>query len=62
MPDDSEQIRIGESVRVMGGPFTDFHGIVEEIHPEKGKLDVVINLMGQQQAIVLNLPQVQKVY
>jgi transcriptional antiterminator NusG len=59
--ENSEEIRVGESVRVMAGPFTDFHGMVEEIHPEKGRLDVLINLMGQQQAIVLTLPQVEKV-
>jgi transcriptional antiterminator NusG len=45
----------------MAGPFTDFHGKVDEIYPEKGRLNVLISFMGQQRAIVLNLPQVQKV-
>jgi hypothetical protein len=31
------EFQVGESVRVVDGPFTDFHGKVDEINPENGK-------------------------
>src|SRR5438046_6326908 len=35
--------QIGEAVRVVDGPFTDFHGKVDDINPERGKLKVLVN-------------------
>ncbi len=29
---------IGDAVKIKEGPFKDFDGVVDEIHPEKGKI------------------------
>jgi transcriptional antiterminator NusG len=53
---------VGESVRVVDGPFTDFHGKVDEINPEKGKLKVLVNMFGRETPVELDLLQVEKVH
>ena len=54
--------QIGEAVRVVDGPFTDFHGKVDEINPEKGKLKVLVNMFGRETPVELDLLQVEKVH
>ena len=56
------QSQVGESVRVVDGPFTDFHGKVDEINPEKGKLKVLVNMFGRETPVELDLLQVEKVH
>src|SRR5947207_1038340 len=56
------EFQVGESVRVVDGPFTDFHGKVDEINPEKGKLKVLVNMFGRETPVELDLLQVEKVY
>jgi len=55
------EFQVGESVRVVDGPFTDFHGKVDEINPEKGKLKVLVNMFGRETPVELDLLQVEKV-
>ena len=31
---------IGDAVKIKEGPFKDFDGVVDEIHPEKGKINI----------------------
>src|SRR5205823_2778496 len=52
------EFQVGESVRVVDGPFTDFHGKVDEINPEKGKLKVLVNMFGRETPVELDLLQV----
>ncbi len=52
--------RKGESVRVTGGPFTDFVGTVDEIGTEKGKVRVFLSLFGRETPVELDLLQVEK--
>jgi transcriptional antiterminator NusG len=56
------EFNIGDSVRVVDGPFTDFHGKVDEINPEKGKLKVLVNMFGRETPVELDLLQVEKVH
>jgi len=56
------EFQVGESVRVVDGPFTDFHGKVDEINPERGKLKVLVNMFGRETPVELDLLQVEKVH
>jgi transcriptional antiterminator NusG len=47
-------------VRVVDGPFTDFHGKVTEINAEKGKLKVLVNMFGRETPVELDLLQVER--
>lgn len=51
---------IGESVKVMNGPFQDFNGTVEEVKPEKGKVRVLISIFGRATPVELDFVQVEK--
>ena len=53
--------QVDDSVRVIDGPFTDFHGKVQEINTEKGKLKVLVNMFGRETPVELDLLQVEKV-
>src|SRR5260370_183159 len=56
------EFQVGESVRLVDGPFTDFHGKVDEINPEKGKLKVLVNMFGRQTPFELDLLQAEKAH
>ncbi len=38
---------IGDAVKITEGPFKDFDGMVDEIHPEKGKIKVMVSVFGR---------------
>jgi transcription termination/antitermination protein NusG len=38
---------IGDAVIIKAGPFKDFDGVVDEIHPEKGKIKVMVSVFGR---------------
>jgi transcriptional antiterminator NusG len=56
------EFQVGESVRVVDGPFADFLGKVDEINAEKGKLKVLVNMFGRETPVELDLLQVEKVH
>ncbi|WP_200757254.1 transcription termination/antitermination protein NusG [Effusibacillus dendaii] len=49
-----------EAVRVVEGPFTNFVGSVEEIHPDKQKLRVLVSMFGRETPLELDFTQVEK--
>ncbi len=51
---------IGESVKVIDGPFNNFSGVIDEINEEKKKLKVMVKIFGRKNLLELNYMQVSK--
>ena len=51
---------VGEVVRVKEGPFTDFHGTVEDANYDKSNLRVSVTIFGRATPVELDFTQVEK--
>ncbi|MDO6598330.1 transcription termination/antitermination protein NusG [Oceanihabitans sp. 2_MG-2023] len=52
---------IGETVKVIDGPFNGFDGSIEKINEEKRKLEVMVKIFGRKTPLELSYMQVEKV-
>ncbi|HXG41367.1 MAG TPA: transcription termination/antitermination protein NusG [Dehalococcoidia bacterium] len=52
--------QVGQSVRIIDGPFQDFIGTVEEINLEKGKVRVLVSFFGRDTPVELDFMQVER--
>jgi transcriptional antiterminator NusG len=64
LAESSEELNIpfvvGESVKVIDGPFNNFSAIIEEINEEKKKLKVSVKIFGRKTPLELSYMQVEK--
>jgi transcriptional antiterminator NusG len=57
----SEPFLVGETVKIVDGPFAEFVGDVQEVNDEKKKLKVVVKIFGRGTEVELNFMQVEKI-
>ncbi len=51
---------LGETVKVIDGPFNSFTGVIEEVNEEKKKLKVMVKIFGRKTPLELSFMQVEK--
>ena len=51
---------VGETVRVVEGPFADFNGVIEEINIDQSKVRVLVDIFGRETPVELSFHQVIK--
>lgn len=52
---------VGDSVKIMDGPFRDFLGKVDEVNEDQGKVKVLVSVFGRETPVELDFVQVQNI-
>jgi transcriptional antiterminator NusG len=55
------QFSIGETVKVVSGPLSDFSGEISEINEDAVKLKVLVSIFGRETPVEVGFDQVKKV-
>jgi transcriptional antiterminator NusG len=56
-----EPFLMGETVKIIDGPFAEFVGDIQEVNEEKKKLKVIVKIFGRGTEVELNFMQVEKI-
>jgi transcriptional antiterminator NusG len=56
-----QSFSVGETVKIIDGPFATFSGTIEEVNAEKNKLRVMVGIFGRATPVEVDLLQVEKV-
>jgi transcriptional antiterminator NusG len=51
---------MGDTVRIIDGPFADFRGEIDEINQEKGKIKVLVSFFGRETPVELDFLQAER--
>jgi transcriptional antiterminator NusG len=54
------EVKVGDPVKIIDGPFKDFDGKVSEIDEERGKIRVLVNMFGRDTPVELDSLQIKK--
>ena len=54
-------VKVGDKVRIISGPFADFIGDITEVYPDKSKLRAMVSIFGRETPVELEYKQIQKV-
>ncbi|MFO1051322.1 MAG: transcription termination/antitermination protein NusG [Planctomycetota bacterium] len=60
-PKMSVQFQKGDRVKIKQGPFENIDGVVEEVHPEKGTLEVAVTIFGRSTPVSLGYWEVEPI-
>jgi len=52
--------KIGQVVRILEGPFSDFTGVIEKVNNEKSRIYVAVSIFGRSTPVELEFLQVEK--
>ncbi|KXK07854.1 MAG: hypothetical protein UZ20_WS6002001071 [candidate division WS6 bacterium OLB21] len=51
---------VGDAVKVVDGPFTDFVGSISEINTDKGQVKVLLSVFGRETPVILDFLQITR--
>jgi len=51
---------VGETVRVVEGPFADFNGVIQDINVDQSKVTVLVDIFGRETPVELGFDQIVK--
>jgi transcriptional antiterminator NusG len=55
------QFSIGESVKVIAGPLSDFSGEISEVNEDAQRLKVLVSIFGRETPVEVGFDQVKKI-
>jgi len=54
-------VKVGDLVRIMDGPFKDYEGKASDIDEEKGKVKILVSIFGRETPLELDFLQINKI-